>query len=276
MKKNESKKSGKLLNIKSKYVLRIIFNNINFRRELKTIKYNKKLINLLEKSIDDFKNFFQIEIEIIPNKDAEGPFVNINRFQKNFFHIYFNNDRFESKCYKIEKSKKIKKIYIKIDNQNITFKGLFKEIKSIKKINIIKCNRKDFINLSYMFDNCKSLKELNIANFNTNNVINMEYMFNGCESLEELNLNNFNTKNVTNMRSMFNGCKSLKELNLSNFITINVIDMNSIFKDCSSLETLNIINFSTRWAEAKNNILTGCNSLNYLFCSDNAIKNQLK
>ena len=52
--------------------------------------------------------------------------------------------------------------------------------------------------------------------------------------------------------------------------------MNSIFKDCSSLETLNIINFSTQWAEAKNNILTGCNSLNYLFCSDNAIKNQLK
>ena len=268
MKKNESKKSGKLLNIKSKYVLRIIFNNINFRRELKTIKYNKKLINLLEKSIDDFKNFFQIEIEIIPNKDAEGPFVNINRFQKNFFHIYFNNDRFESKCYKIEKSKKIKKIYIKIDNQNITFKGLFKEIKSIKKINIIKCNRKDFINLSYMFDNCKSLKELNIANFNTNNVINMEYMFNGCESLEELNLNNFNTKNVTNMRSMFNGCKSLKELNIANFNTNNVINMEKMFNGCESLKELNLNNFNTKNVTNMRSMFNGCKSLKELNLSN--------
>ena len=45
--------------------------------------------------------------------------------------------------------------------------------------------------MSYMFKECKSLTKINLSNFNTQNVDDMSYMFNVCKSLTNMNLSNF-------------------------------------------------------------------------------------
>ena len=226
--------------IRSKYVLKQIFEHLNQKIFLKIIKHNKNIQNILEINQNDYKKFCEIEIEIIPTEDKdyeEGLFIFFNnKEEKSYYHIYYDNSKEEAK-------RKHRNYKVIIDYQIKSFENLFNKCKFIKKINFIKFNRNDINNMSYMFYGCESLTELNLLNFNTNNVTNMDSMFGGCKSLKELNLSNFNTNNVTNMKFMFCGCNSLKELNLSNFNTINVNNMTCMFSGCSSLKNLNLINF---------------------------------
>ena len=50
--------------VKSKYILEIIFNNLNVMKLLNIIRYNKNIKNILDKNIIDYKNCLKIEIEI--------------------------------------------------------------------------------------------------------------------------------------------------------------------------------------------------------------------
>ena len=83
--------------IKSNFILKILFENLKLNRVLKIIIHNKHIQNRLNKGIIDYKNYFQIEIEIIPVNNTEGKFINFNNFKKTDFHIYFNNDTKELK-----------------------------------------------------------------------------------------------------------------------------------------------------------------------------------
>ena len=60
-----------LNNIKSKFILKKIFDNLKRNRQLKIVKYNKKLQIRLNISIQEYKNYSEtctpIEIELIPN-----------------------------------------------------------------------------------------------------------------------------------------------------------------------------------------------------------------
>ena len=126
-----------------------------------------------------------------------GRFININKENEEYYHIYYNDN----------KNDKISKINIFIDYQVESFNDLFY--------------------------NCKCIESICFKKFYRNNVTDMRGMFYGCSSLKEINLSNFNTNNVTNMKSMFYNCSSLKEINLSNFNTNNVTDMSYMFSDCS-------------------------------------------
>ena len=266
--------------IKSKYILKQIFENIQEKKFLNIMKYNKKLQKKLEMGINDYIYYYNnlIEIEIIPVPKIYGKFINIfNKEEEPFFHFYFNDDLIETKGNNLDYiNRTVSKIKIIINKKIKSVKGLFEMCECIEKINFIKFNRKDFIDMSYMFNGCTSLKELNFIKFNTNNIINMSFMFCGCTSLKELDLSNFITNNVIDMSGMFYHCSSLEKINLANFNTINVVDMSWMFNDCSSLKQLDLFNFNTNKVNDMSKMFNNCTSLKklniYNFKAENSTK----
>ena len=195
--------------IKSDYFLQKLYDNMPKKKKLEIVKYNKKVQNRLDLGVKDYKEFCELEIEIIPTKGKYGKFININENDELYYHIYFNNNKEEIKNkYEIKEEDKVVKIKIIIDYQVKSFKNLFEYCECIESITFKKFYRNNITDMSCMFYKCSSLKELNLNNFNTNNVTNMSCMFDGCSSLKELNLYNFNINNVTDMSSMFFECCS--------------------------------------------------------------------
>ena len=101
-KDNESAKPNPILeNIKSRYILSKIYNNMTKKKKLEIVKYNKKVQNRLDLGIKDYKEYSEtyssIEIEIIPTKGKYGKFININENDKLYYHIYFNDNKEEIK-----------------------------------------------------------------------------------------------------------------------------------------------------------------------------------
>ena len=79
-KENESAKPNPILeNIKSKYILSKIYDNMTIKKKFKIVKYNKRIQNRLNLDVKDYKEFCEIEIEIISIKDKYGKFININK-----------------------------------------------------------------------------------------------------------------------------------------------------------------------------------------------------
>ena len=88
-KENESAKPNPIIeNIKSRYILSKIYNNMTKKKKLEIIKYNKKIQNRLNLDVNDYKEYSEIEIEIIPTKDKYGKFININENDKLYYHIF--------------------------------------------------------------------------------------------------------------------------------------------------------------------------------------------
>ena len=236
-------------NIKSKYILRKIFDNLSKKKLLEIIHYNRNIQNKLNISMKDFKEsseiYSSIEIEVIPAKDSYGKFINIpNEQEESYFKIYFNKNKNEIKRSYLKQGETVEKIKIIINHQIKSFSRLFQDCKSIESMSFPKFYRKNIIDMSWMFNGCSSLKEINISNVITDNVANMKSMFDSCSSLKNINLSNFNTKNVTDMSAMFFRCSSLKNINISNFNTNNVIDMSWMFFECTELSELNVNHFS--------------------------------
>ena len=248
-----------LENINSKYIIEQIFDNLLRRKMLQIIKYNKHFQKKLNISKNDYKNFIEIEIELIPEEYSSGQFINIlNKKDRLFYHIFFDDYKNEIDRNYINYNESISKIKIIIDYEIKSFEKLFQYCDCIKSISFLKFYRNDINNMSSMFYQCNTLKKLDLSKLITNNVSNMAKMFYNCSSLEELNLTNFNTKNVKDMSSMFEGCISLKKLDISNFNTINVSDMSHMFLSCKSLEKINLSNFNVNNAINMNLMFIGC------------------
>ena len=145
---NKQNKSESVLhNVKSKFILKKIFNHLLKRINLEIIKYNKKLQNIFTFSIKDYKEFRSlfspIELEITINENNTGEFINIlNEEDKKYFHIYFNNNNSEEiKRYKLNDNDKIRTIKIIIDYQITSLYCLFamsNVIEVIKRNNFFK------------------------------------------------------------------------------------------------------------------------------------------
>ena len=255
---------GSIENIKSKYILKLIFGYLKKRRFLELINYNKNIQNKLGIGIKDYYNEYinPIIIEIIPKK-KKGAFIHYIGDENNY-HIFFNDEIHERKKNYISKRENVKKIKIILDYEVKSFKELFRDCITIEKINFIKFRRKDIIDMSSMFDGCLSLIEVNLSNFETENVKDMSFMFHQCKLLTELNLSKFNTKEVTNMRSIFSRCSSLEKIDLSTFDTQNVEDMSYMFYRCVSLKELNISNFEFKEKVIRKDMFSGCPSLKIL------------
>ena len=160
--KNENNLSkANFINIKSKYILSKIYDNLGKKKKLNIVKYNKKLQNRLSLNIKDYEQYCEIEIEIIPCDGKYGNIFNINEKNKIYYHIYFNDNKEEIKNkYNIRKKDKVNKVKIIIDYQVMSFKNLFKNCNCIDSINFKKFYRNNINNISYMFYGCSSLKEM--------------------------------------------------------------------------------------------------------------------
>ena len=87
-------------NIKADYFFKKIFDYVNMKIKLKILKHNKDIKNKININISNYKEFSEInssiEIEIIPQENMEGKFINIeNKDDEKYYHIYFNNNKTE-------------------------------------------------------------------------------------------------------------------------------------------------------------------------------------
>ena len=184
---NQVNSKDKFENIKTDYFLILLFSNLDKQKALKIVKYNKNIMKRINININDYKEYSEIyyspiEIEIIPANNIYGKFINIKKEDEIYTHIYFDNNKKESKRNYIKEGEQIKIIKIIIDYQVNSFESLFNNCTCIESIYFKKFYRKNINNMRYMFSQCSSLKELNLNNFNTINVTDMSGMFAGCLS----------------------------------------------------------------------------------------------
>ena len=217
-----------LNDIKSNYILKKIFCQIKIKKLLEIIRNNKNLQNRLNKDINDYKEYLQIEIEVIPEENNYGKFINIEDNDKCYYHIYFNDNKEDINKNSINENDKVSKIKIIIDYEIKYLNKLFKSCLCLKKINIIKCKRKDIKIMKGMFIGCSNLEEVNLSKFKFNIIKDMSYMFKGCSKLKKLNIINFKANNLTNMSCMFKGCSSLNKIKTSNKYIQKIIEVNNL------------------------------------------------
>ena len=74
MKESNFKNKNCFDNIKSKFIKQRIFNYLSRIKSLSVIKNNKEIQNRLHITIEDYKQYNLIEIEVIPLKNKIGKF----------------------------------------------------------------------------------------------------------------------------------------------------------------------------------------------------------
>ena len=95
---NNSCKDNYLMNIRSKYILKQIMENLKTKISLKIINYNKNLQNKLNIDINNYRKYLAIELEIDVVPGNYGQFINIyNDKEESYYHIYFNDNKEEIK-----------------------------------------------------------------------------------------------------------------------------------------------------------------------------------
>ena len=100
------------------------------RKYLETIRYNKSIQKRINININHYKAYSEkyssIELDILPMNGECGKFININEVYKNYFHIYFNdNKKKEIENTSLYKDDNVSKISIIIDYQIKSFSELF-------------------------------------------------------------------------------------------------------------------------------------------------------
>ena len=245
-------------NINSKYIVKVIFNNLKINKSLNIIKYNKKTQWRIEVTKNDYENYSKIIIELSTTPNKYGKFINLPNNEDHYFYIYFDNKEERIKNNYLTSKDKVIKIKIIIMHEVTSFENLFEDCECIQTIHFSQFYRNNITNMSRMFSWCSTLKIINLSNFNTDNVTDMSCMFAGCSSLTNIIFSDFNTNNVTDMSYMFSGCSSLRELNLSYFRTNNVINMSSMFNFCFNLRELNLSNFNMKKVNFMKDMFNGC------------------
>ena len=232
--------------IRSAYILKKIFKNIEPILFLNVIRYSKKLQKKLEITKGNYHYYdLIIKIELIPqNLDTKNIFINLKENEKNFYQIYLDGKKVKRNYFTNKEN--ISKVKIIINNEIESLKELFANCFCIKEINFIKFNKKDIIDMSKMFYYCTNLIKINFNEFNTSNVTNMSNMFTGCLSLKKIEFSKFDTSNVKDMSYMFYKCESLKKVDLSKLDTNKVDTIIGLFSDCISLQFIDITNFTER------------------------------
>ena len=111
-------------NLKNDYFLQKLFHILLKKKSLDIIKYNKKIKERINISIKDYKEYSEIyssiEIEIKPVNNKYGEFININKENEKYYHIYFNDNKKEIKINYLMKNLNVDKlIFFVFENENI-------------------------------------------------------------------------------------------------------------------------------------------------------------
>ena len=257
-------------NIEGGCVLKKIFDNVQKKKIFNIIKYNKNLQEKIGLDINDYFNYSNVIIEIIPIKvkiRKIKKIIDIQGYDKKYCTIIMTDVKNDN--YKIDRNyifpeDNAVKITITLDYRFDRFSYLFSKCDGIKSVDFIKYNRKDIEDISHMFRECSNLEYANISNINLDIIINMSYLFAYCQKLYKVNLSNLNTNKVKDLSFMFCKCNSLTYVNLSNFNTDNAINMYYMFHKCFNLEKLNIESFNTSKVKYMTHMFSYCYSLKEL------------
>ena len=89
--------NNKLKISKCEYFIQKFINYINKRKSLETIKHNKNIQKRLNININDYKEYSakysSIEIEKKPMKNKYGKFIHIKKEDKEYYHIFYNDNK---------------------------------------------------------------------------------------------------------------------------------------------------------------------------------------
>ena len=89
--------NNQLRNVKSVYFIQKFFGYMSKRKSLEKIRYNKNIQKRINININHYKvyseEYSSIELDIIPMKGNYGKFININKEDKKFIYIYFNDNK---------------------------------------------------------------------------------------------------------------------------------------------------------------------------------------
>ena len=72
--------------VRSGFILRQLFGNLERKKLLDLIKYNKALKKRINININDYKEYSSIEI--IPKMNEYGKFINIENGDEKYYHIF--------------------------------------------------------------------------------------------------------------------------------------------------------------------------------------------
>ena len=101
--KNNS--NNNLENIKSIFILKEIFHNLQKHKWLNIIKYNKKIQRRINITLNDYVELRKIELLIIPFKNKSGRFIKIlKKEDEKYYHIFFDDEEKEIKKYFLNKN----------------------------------------------------------------------------------------------------------------------------------------------------------------------------
>jgi len=262
-----------LKNIKSAYILKMIFDNFGKSKGLLISYKNKYLNKELEIKVDDYKDAHDnilIKLKLSNNpevyKEQKNYFIciNLNNLNQDGYEIYFDDKKMDIQCQYVTKNDKVSSILIKIKPSIKSLRNLFENCECIEEINVINCVRRNIEDTSFMFYGCSSLRRLDITRLKTDCVKNMNCMFYGCCLLREINVSFLRTNNVTNMEGMFKCCSALENLNVSNFNTAHVTNFSEMFYEDKSLNNLNVSNFVINNAKFFDKMFYKCSSLGNL------------
>ena len=240
--------------------------NFSIKASYKTTK-NKQNILLINKIYVEYIK------EIIIDDNVLTPSYN-HTFEKKGEHkvlMILNNKVLEtgkmmffnlSNLVSIEFSKQFKTEHM------VNMRGMFKDCKSLQKLDISNFNTRKVTDFSYMFDNCISLESVVLDHLDTRNARDISYMFSNCRKLHSLSLTKFNPVNIVDMTGLFYGCSSLKLINLGKFVTKKAEFMSYMFAGCSSLPSVKVSYFKTDNVKDMSYMFQNCLKLNKIELKD--------
>ena len=104
---------NKFEKVKNDNFIEKLFNNMQKKRLLNILIYNKNMKKRININSDDYKEYsetyssIEIEIEIKPVVNKYDKIINFKREDEKYYHIYFNNDKEELKRNYINKREEI-------------------------------------------------------------------------------------------------------------------------------------------------------------------------
>ena len=114
----QSKSKNQLDNIKSIFSLKKIFDKLQKALCLKCINYNKRIQKRLNINLNDYKEYSNIIIEIIPAQNKFCEFINVKKEEESYYDIYFNDSKEKINRFCLKETDKVTKIIIKIKYQD--------------------------------------------------------------------------------------------------------------------------------------------------------------
>ena len=192
-----------LVKIRSKYIIKEIFNNMKNKRKLNIIKYNKKILGRLNINKEQFENYITL---------------------KEFNNKYYTN---------------IEDIDLKelnLSNKNIDYEGLKDLVKiKFKELNKLNLSENEITDINILERvNYKKLKELNLS-YNQISDINILEKVNFHE-LEKLNLSYNQISDINLLKKVkfpelielnlaYNRLSNLNVLKKANFKALNILNL---------------------------------------------------